>query len=1818
MSKEDITGQTLSDYLNQNTDSDSDSDVDLEALELETIDTPAIETNISTVDEITEEDMPVEESTVLESTFKIDIDLEQLNKIKNLPVKKFFSRSKDNDDIGSGINDWRKRLSNFYISEEPIIIDDMSWTTLEGLFQASKFMYNKDDPVYMNYIAKFQHEGEYGSDPKKSKRQGGKTASKKNKVVLDPNWDTLRNKVMFKGLVYRIAQQPDIRSILEKIKDAYFLLHHSTKDTYWGGSKKGAAEIKGKNVLGSMYTFLANHIDKINTDTYKETYESLYAQYTNEQEVLETNIDVDDITSKGKTDQPYRIALTFGDAGENHVGMEMVGTLGEIGSGFTTEELQKAQQKLTDQGITSTYHSFDKADQIAGILIIRNVINKEEHAGLLKDMNTFVWDNQYFDRRRKKVLNKHARTNVVILDGIAQEPDYLNKKGRIVDTNTLETFKKFKQNMVSLINTTTETNKADNLICEGNRYYDLKKCGIGYHGDKERRKVIALSLGESTNINWQWFQNSKPVGDTYKFTINGGDIYIMSEKAVGYDWGSPSKLTLRHAAGAKKYTCLDKYDKKKILSEDIKNANKKIIKKNDYSSFELTNYDELENRFISLEEAYNHIEDMLELKKKYNDYVEKNITKIITNKKYSLFDDFVLDNNDTSSYLFKNVIPSVYTDINDNNVTYMCNVYNVGNDVEINKMIQQEIYSKQITIPKMDYYTISKKNINETLQHKLLNIQLRSLLNKINLLDFIDIKKEEVDTLKDTYKKLFNIIKKEYTDLDTIKENIYTQYKKNIQDHKHDKEDYEFIKQILTINFSIYYYYKKGKYYSIFKKNKKINEESEEEVDEDEHTHLDFIYGKNMDLLQQDHSNKDTILSLQQLKKVLSNKNMLVRNGEDDSLEKGSTQLRIPSDIITHLMYHSFQTSIKKYKHNIFTQTEIMITNNDNNEEICVLKRYGEKPDESDDKITFVYENKNNNHGKIVYTNDVYMPNKSILIMYIDAEQEKVGNFVRETIVPEDKESLMALDKKKYKHWRSQLSNEYTSMFVVDGLCFNSVEHYLQFSKFNNRTDITDMVVKRNHQIFADRFAFSNEYKGIYSHVSGKQAYIEGSAQNTQKYNITIHDDWLSIRTVRLKKALYAKCYQHKDIQEILKLTGTAILSSPFKGKERTFKYRINNELMDIRKLLTSEGGIQSLDFYINYDDDYQKYKIFISSTYKNIVKYDYQPEDIENIQDNDDYTDEDIGEISSEEEEEEQEEEEEEDEEEEDEDTEIEEDTESEEEEGDNKYIDGDDVEDDNVDEETGQKPSSSSVNPYTIKDAIQAHIKKRFLLLRSHLDDNPTLKVVIAGNPNLTDVEPESAMYMEDAGAGEHKYFGARGHLLGVFRAHKQWKVIISDPDEFKQIYVDVLQLIDREVDDLFTSYNDRISFSDVLMQTPDTQANNDRYIVWGANVTNWNLDTGTKIIGRGQASDMDTQQTGIFGIVTTPLGITSNNISTLQDIDKTHPEIVSSDDGGAVATKESQPDTTPEPLSTVLDETLEKELDVMEGMTEEDLEEPDLFLQKFLTSELDLEFTTALTELQQGRKEGHWIWWFFPQAPFGKTPRSLEYSFENKKQVQDYVNNPKLFERLVLLLDTLLAYKQEHPDDTLLQIFAKNDSTREFTDKNKFLSSLTLFYKVLTQNNETIQQQLGSTTNTGSQAELNKTLTNNKTIIDKILRCKESFGEEFVFDSQTEQLLNMVSNDEDDFKETMKGSATFSGGGLDTSNTMNHYDPHKEKLKNIDPSTLSNLENLKNLVGGKVDDTILQISLQNNDNNVYSSLQSLLNPKTREIYELLAKNK
>lgn len=240
------------------------------------------------------------------------------------------------------------------------------------------------------------------------------------------------------------------------------------------------------------------------------------------------------------------ISLTFGDAGENHTGMEMLGNLGEAGTGFTCEELKILSEKIE----RSIYYSLGDN---AGVLIIRGILNEEEHSDMFNEMLELEWDKKYYCTRRKRVLNKHARSNIMILDDVEQEPDYENGKGRIVDTKRLRYLGSLKERIKNIVG-----EKGEGLICEGNRYEDNTKNGIGFHGDSERRKVIAVRLGSSMEMHWQWFLNSKPFGERYKFTINGGDMYIMSEKAVGNDWKKRSIPTLRHAAGAEKYLTIKK------------------------------------------------------------------------------------------------------------------------------------------------------------------------------------------------------------------------------------------------------------------------------------------------------------------------------------------------------------------------------------------------------------------------------------------------------------------------------------------------------------------------------------------------------------------------------------------------------------------------------------------------------------------------------------------------------------------------------------------------------------------------------------------------------------------------------------------------------------------------------------------------------------------------------------------------------------------------------------------------------------------------------------------------------------------------------------------------------------------------------------------------------------------------------------------------------------------------------------------------------------------------------------------------------------
>jgi alkylated DNA repair dioxygenase AlkB len=252
------------------------------------------------------------------------------------------------------------------------------------------------------------------------------------------------------------------------------------------------------------------------------------------------------------------ITITFGDQAENHVGMQQIGQMAN--SGFSINELNLAKTKFEQLGSVCELVDLNQGlpDGImadaARVLVIRKGVDKilskiKSNANLMFEEQSNL-DADKKARMYGRVVNKHARHNLCFAD-FSQEPDYENGLGRVVSFNDVPLTKRIREELPKYLG-----NKALNLPAEGNYYYDASKTGIGYHGDSERRIVVAVRLGESIPLVYNWFHNSQAIGQRIDLILNHGDIYVMSEKAVGTDWKKKNLYTLRHAAGCAKYTTL--------------------------------------------------------------------------------------------------------------------------------------------------------------------------------------------------------------------------------------------------------------------------------------------------------------------------------------------------------------------------------------------------------------------------------------------------------------------------------------------------------------------------------------------------------------------------------------------------------------------------------------------------------------------------------------------------------------------------------------------------------------------------------------------------------------------------------------------------------------------------------------------------------------------------------------------------------------------------------------------------------------------------------------------------------------------------------------------------------------------------------------------------------------------------------------------------------------------------------------------------------------------------------------------------------------
>ncbi len=174
---------------------------------------------------------------------------------------RFFFYSKSSDKVpGKGTNeyvgfidnyselsknkDWRKHLSNFYVS--PFILDGEEWNSLEHWYHASKFRDNKKPGPNYNYYKTFTTNGGkswslgggddawYAGQAGKPRKSGKIDRKSKNGEKLPENVTMIKNftdgdngkpltiarKAMTLGFLAKFTQNPLLKKILLETKDA--------------------------------------------------------------------------------------------------------------------------------------------------------------------------------------------------------------------------------------------------------------------------------------------------------------------------------------------------------------------------------------------------------------------------------------------------------------------------------------------------------------------------------------------------------------------------------------------------------------------------------------------------------------------------------------------------------------------------------------------------------------------------------------------------------------------------------------------------------------------------------------------------------------------------------------------------------------------------------------------------------------------------------------------------------------------------------------------------------------------------------------------------------------------------------------------------------------------------------------------------------------------------------------------------------------------------------------------------------------------------------------------------------------------------------------------------------------------------------------------------------------------------------------------------------------------------------------------------------------------------------------------------------------
>lgn len=95
----------------------------------------------------------------------------------------------------------------------------------------------------------------------------------------------------------------------------------------------------------------------------------------------------------------------------------------------------------------------------------------------------------------------------------------------------------------------------------------------------------------------------------------------------------------------------------------------------------------------------------------------------------------------------------------------------------------------------------------------------------------------------------------------------------------------------------------------------------------------------------------------------------------------------------------------------------------------------------------------------------------------------------------------------------------------------------------------------------------------------------------------------------------------------------------------------------------------------------------------------------------------------------------------------------------------------------------------------------------------------------------------------------------------------------------------------------------------------------------------------------------------------------------------------------------------------------------------------LQRFVDAQAPV-YESALRELRLGRKQGHWMWYVFPQMRgLGMSSTSRLYGIGSRREAEDYLGHALLGPRLIECVETVNALQSRSAES----IFGATDSMK-----------------------------------------------------------------------------------------------------------------------------------------------------------------------------------